>query len=216
MWGRPANELSVSVGARLPVRTNRDDRYFTDGFQALPKGGYHALFANILNHPNIRIRLNNPYDIGMEKDFLHSFLSVPIDGYFAYQFGELPYRSILFHQTRSQQRQDAPVINYTDSGRFTRSTQWDLLPNSGRSTDGLHGQTREEPCSMERNPGEYYYPVQTEQSKKQLLAYQEQAKKPKGITFIGRTGLFRYIDMLPAVTMHLELAAKFLKDQAPE
>jgi UDP-galactopyranose mutase len=216
MWGRPANELSVSVGARLPVRTNRDDRYFTDGFQALPKGGYHALFANILNHPNIRIRLSNPYDIGMEGDFLHSFLSVPIDGYFAYQFGELPYRSILFHQTRSQQRQEAPVINYTDSGRFTRSTQWDLLPNSGRSTDGLHGQTREEPCSMERNPGEYYYPVQTEQSKKQLLAYQEQAKKPKGVTFIGRTGLFRYIDMLPAVTMHLELAAKFLKDQAPE
>jgi len=98
MWGRPANELSVSVGARLPVRTNRDDRYFTDGFQALPKGGYHALFANILNHPNIRIRLNNPYDIGMERDFLHSFLSVPIDGYFAYQFGCSNWNYVCFHK----------------------------------------------------------------------------------------------------------------------
>ena len=215
MWGRPANELAASIGARLPVRTNRDDRYFTDGFQALPKEGYTALFNGILNHPNIDVQLGHPYEAGMEKDFLHSFLSVAIDNYFDYAFGELPYRSVIFHTSRSRHDQAAPVINFTDTGRFTRSTQWDLLPNSSKAPDGMHSQTIEEPCSIKDNPGEYYYPVQTESSKAQMKQYQSEAHKVANITFIGRTGLFRYIDMLPAVTMHLDLAEAFLKDQGP-
>jgi len=107
------------------------------------------------------------------------------------------------------------VINFTDSGPLTRSTQWDLLPNSGEAADGMHSQTSEEPCSIHDNPGEYYYPVQTKDSRNQLSQYQREAEKLERVTFIGRTGLFRYIDMLPAVTLHLDLAEDFIRDQAP-
>ena len=211
MWGVDASELAIGIGARLPVRVNRDERYFTDSFQALPRDGYTDLFRQMLDHPLISLELGCLFEQAMESHYQHCFLSVPIDQYFDHCYGVLPYRSILFHQRMtSSEEQPAPVINFTDSGVYTRSTEWGLLPNSPASIPGQRQVTLEEPCSMERNPGEYYYPVQTKQSQQLLARYQDLAQQQEGITFCGRTGLFRYIDMLPAVTLHLAMARRYL------
>ena len=217
MWGCDASELAIGIGARLPVRTNRDERYFTDSFQALPRDGYTALFSQMLDHPLIRVELGVVFDSAMESHYQHCFLSVPIDQYFGHCYGVLPYRSILFHQRMvSADQQPAPVVNFTDAGAYTRSTEWGLLPNSPASCTGQRQITLEEPCGMERNPGEYYYPVQTQQSQHVLSCYQQLAQQRSDITFCGRTGLFRYIDMLPAVTLHLAMARRYLDQMLPK
>ncbi len=214
MWGVDARELDLVVGARLPVRCNRDGRYFTDSFQALPSFGYTQLFESMLDHPKIHLRLNTSFEKAMQRHYEHSFLCLPIDHYFEYIYGILPYRSIRFHTQQSKQTQAATVINFTDASPYTRTTQWSLLPNSGSASNGLHTITVEEPCSMAANPGEYYYPVQTADSLRLYGLYRQLAAAQADITFCGRTGLFRYIDMIPAVTMHLEIAARYLQGRA--
>ena len=212
MWGVDPKELSISVGARLPVRTNEDCRYFNDEFQALPKHGYTEMVKKIIDHKNIELNLNTPFTKGIELEFFHSFLSIPIDEYFGFQFGHLPYRSILFEdRLESGGDLESPVINFTDDSPYTRKTQWNLFPNSINFKGYLKTITYEQPCSMDINPGEYYYPVQTKESKRLFSLYENLSKKEKSITFIGRTGLFKYIDMIPAVEIHMRLANKFIK-----
>ena len=148
----------------------------------------------------------------MENQFFHSFLSIPIDEYYNYQFGPLPYRSILFENRLEQGYDlDSPVVNFTDNSPYTRKTQWNLFPNSHNFKGNLKTITYEKPCSIEANPGEYYYPVQTKNSKEIFGQYHNLSKIQKSVTFIGRTGLFKYIDMIPAVEIHIRLAEKFLK-----
>ncbi len=211
MWGLDPRELSVSVGARLPIRTNEDDRYFNDLFQALPKEGYTKMIENMLDHKNINLKLNTTYKKGLEIDYDHAFLCLPIDNFFDYKFGVLPYRSLKFEQKEEFSNDlEVPVINFTDDSPYTRKTQWSLFPNSERSKTGFKTITYERPCSMDSNPNEYYYPVHTSSSKKMYEKYKEISKKENKITFCGRTGLFKYIDMIPAVNIHLKIANKFL------
>lgn len=213
MWGVDATQLEAAVGARLPVRTNRDDRYFTDSFQALPKDGYAAMFERILDHRNIHVRLGQSFYKGLGDGYRHIFLSMPIDQYFDYQLGRLPYRSIRFQHLECVHSQSAPVINYTDDGAYTRITQWDLIANSGHRLDGLHSCTREMPCNPEENNNECYYPVRNQASLRLLADYERLAQQEEAVTFIGRTGLFRYIDMIPCVSLHLQIAKRFLAEQ---
>lgn len=212
MWGIDPKELAISIGARLPVRTDNDDRYFNDDFQALPKNGYTEMVKNMLDHKNIEISLNTSFHKDMEKNFIHSFLSIPVDEYFNFKYGPLPYRSIIFEEKLEKGLNlETPVINFTDNSEYTRKTQWNLLPNSYNFRGKVKTITYEKPCSIDMNPGEYYYPVQTNNSKKIYSDYQKLAKKKHSITFIGRTGLFKYIDMIPAVQMHISLSKKFLE-----
>ena len=147
----------------------------------------------------------------MEKDFFHCFLSVPIDQYFDNCFGELPYRSIIFENKEINYLQDAPVINFTDQNVYTRSTQWSLFPNSPNTIkNDNYTVTLEKPCSINENPGEYYYPVKTRSSRKIYEKYKKKSDKLEKITFIGRTGLFMYIDMAPAVNIHIKIANDFI------
>jgi len=213
MWGVDAKELAVNIGARLPIRTNSDDRYFNDNFQALPKEGYTKMVEKMLNHENINVKLNSNFHKSMEDNFDHSFLCIPIDKYFDYKFGILPYRSIKFEEREeSSNNLVTPVINFTDESIYTRKTQWNLLPNSGKSIKNIKTITYEIPCSMSENPDEYYYPVQTTKSKKIYEKYYKFSKNFKRITFCGRTGLFKYIDMIPSVTIHQKIAKNFLKN----
>ena len=212
MWGIDPKELAVSVGARLPVRTNADDRYFNDSFQVLPKEGYTKMIEKMLNHQNIKINLNTCFKKGMEFNFDFSFLCIPIDKYFDFKFGELPYRSIIFEEYKEFNNDfPAPVINFTDNSPYTRKTQWSLLPNSGTPKNNFKTITYERPCSMIENPNEYYYPVQTLLSRKMYEKYLKLSLKENNITFCGRTGLFKYIDMVPAVNIHKKIAYEFLK-----
>ena len=213
MWGIEPKELNIAVGSRLPVRTNDDCRYFNDEFQALPKEGYTEMVQKMLDHKNIQINLNTSFTKGMEENYLHSFVSIPIDEYFNFKLGKLPYRSIIFeHRLESGIDLEAPVINFTDDSLYTRKTQWNLLPNSENFKSHLKTITYEKPCSMRINPGEYYYPVQTKESKKIYSDYVKLSKKELNLTFIGRTGLFKYIDMIPAVEIHMRIAKKFIND----
>tara|TARA_B100000212_G_C27377181_1_gene535243 strand:- start:175 stop:1308 length:1134 start_codon:yes stop_codon:yes gene_type:complete len=212
MWGIEPKELNISIGERIRVKTNNDDRYFNDEFQALPEAGYTAMVNRILDHKNIQIHLNTPFVKGMEENYLHSFLSIPIDEYFNFKFGKLPYRSIIFEERLENGIDlEVPVINFTDNSPYTRKTQWNLFPNSDRFSGINKTLTYEKPCSMESNPGEYYYPVQTKESGIIFSNYKKLAKKNFFITFIGRAGLFKYIDMIPAVQIHMSIANNFLK-----
>ena len=212
MWGLDPKELAISIGARLPVRTNNDDRYFNDEFQALPKNGYTKMVEKMLDHENIEVYLKTSFNKEMEKNYFHSFLSVPIDEYFNFSYGDLPYRSIIFDQRLEEGPDlDAPVINFTDNSEYTRKTQWNLFPNSNDSKNNFKTITYEKPCSIDNNPGEYYYPVNTNFSRQIFSKYEKLAKRKPSITFIGRTGLFKYIDMIPAVQIHIKLAKNFIK-----
>ena len=212
MWGVKPENLSISIGSRIPIRTNSDDRYFNDNFQALPKYGYTKMIEKMLDHKNIEVRLKTNFKIEMLSNYDHSFLCIPIDKFYDYKYGTLPYRSILFEE-RKEIINDLPssVINFTDKSPYTRKTQWDLLPNSEKSSSQYKTITYEKPCSMNDNPGEYYYPVQTINSKKIYQKYKKLSQNEQRFTFCGRTGLFKYIDMIPAVTIHLKIAKDFLK-----
>ena len=212
MWGVDPKKLSIKIGARLPVRVNENTRYFNDEFQALPKNGYSEMVKKMLEHENIEVHLKTPFQKEMETFYYHTFLSIPIDEYYNFKYKRLPYRSIIFeNRLENSQDLDAPVINFTDDSEYTRKTQWNLLPNSYDFCGKSKTITYEKPCSMINNPGEYYYPVQTNKSKQIYDNYYRLAKKSLHITFIGRTGLFKYIDMIPSVQIHLKLANDFLK-----
>ena len=213
MWGTSPKNLSTSIGSRLPIRTNDDERYFNDNFQALPKDGYTKMIANMLKHKNIDLSLNTNFNSQMMSEFDHSFLCIPIDKFYNFRFGILPYRSIIFEERKENSiNLPSPVINFTDKSPYTRKTQWDLLPNSKKSKSNYKTITYEKPCSMEDNPGEYYYPVNTIKSKKIYEKYKKLSNLETEFTFCGRTGLYKYIDMIPAVTIHQKIANNFLKN----
>ena len=214
MWGIDPKNLSVGIGARLPVRTNKDTRYFNDDFQALPKHGYTKMIDSMLSHENIKLSLNTMFKKNMEKDYDQIFLCIPIDKYFNYKFGVLPYRSIKFeHRLEACNDLSSPVINFTDRSIYTRKTQWNLFPNSYNKNLSLKTISYEIPCSMKDNPNEYYYPVQTKTSKLIYQKYKNLAEKNTKIKFCGRTGLFKYIDMIPTVLIHLEIAKEYIKNR---
>jgi len=214
MWGIDPKNLSTSIGARIPVRTDYNDCYFNDEFQALPKFGYTKIIKNILLHENITISLNTNFKKSMQRRYSHSFLCVPIDEYYDFAYGRLPYRSIkFFEKLKSVRDQETAVINYTNNSKYTRKTQWSLFPNSGKPLGKFKTFTYELPCSIQDNPGEYYYPIHTKESIRLYQKYLKLSKKNKEITFCGRTGLFKYIDMIPCVMIHLEIAQKYLKNR---
>lgn len=204
MWGKSATEIDAKVGARIPTRANRDERYFTDDFQAMPKGGYTAIFEKILDHPNIKIQLGVKYTKQASEFFTHVFLTIPIDRYYGCCFGKLPYRSIKFVESKVDEKQEATTVNFTDDGIYTRSTQWSLIPNSNIRATGPHTVTLEEPCRPEDNNDECYYPVRNEASLKLLEKYQQLAARDGNMTFCGRLGWFEYLDMVPAITKALQ------------
>ncbi len=214
MWGIDPKNLATSIGARIPVRTDYNDCYFNDEFQALPKFGYTKIINNILLHDNITISLNTNFKKSMQCKYSHSFLCVPIDEYYEFSYGKLPYRSIkFFEKFKSERDQETAVINFTNNSKYTRKTQWSLFPNSGKPLSKFKTFTYELPCSMQDNPGEYYYPIHTKESIRLYQKYLKLSKKNKEITFCGRTGLFKYIDMIPCVMIHLEMAQKYLKNR---
>ena len=215
MWGLDASNLEAAVGARIPVRFNTDDRYFTDSFQALPSDGYTKLFENILDHPKIQVSLGIPYNIDKTNSYSHQFLSISIDQFFKFCHGELPYRSINFHNFKEASApQQVATINFTDTFKYTRKTEWDLIPNSPNHLDRTMLATRtityEEPCDPSSNNGEKYYPVRNSETLKIYEKYCKLAARDNNVTFIGRTGLFKYLDMVPAISTHLKIARDYI------
>lgn len=214
MWGLSVDEIDASVLARVAIRDDMNEDYFpNDSFQALPTKGYTDLIRNILNHSNIKIKLNRPYITGEDIDYFHTFNSMPIDSYFDFKYGHLPYRSIKFHTSSVMIPQIFPVatVNFTHNEPWTRVTEWKNLPNSDKPA-GITTITIEEPCDYINNNFERFYPIKDKDGINQNLYNRYQSQCPKNMTFIGRCGLYVYIDMHQAISSALSIGNKFISN----
>ncbi len=203
-WGLDPSELDAAVTARVPVRTNRDDRYFTDTYQAMPKHGYTRMFERMLAHPNIKILLNTDYR-EIEGSILYDevICTGPIDEYFDCQFGKLPYRSLEFrHETLdAPQVQEVAVVNYPNDHLYTRVTEFKHL------TGQVHPKTARV-YEYPQAEGDPYYPIPRPENAALYKRYQELADRTPGVHFVGRLGTYRYYNMDQVVAQALTLFSK--------
>jgi len=211
MWGKELEELDPSITKRIPIRDDNNELYFpNDRYQVLPKYGYTEIFKEILDHKNIVVQLNWSFAKDLEPIHDHVFNSMPIDLYYDYQFGELPYRSIKFHNINLPIVKALPtsVVNFTNDSPYTRITEWKNLPEHG-SNDKFTTLTYEEPCDYVVNDHQRYYPVKDINGENQRIykTYKD-IKNPK-VTFIGRCGMYVYIDMDQAINSSLAVATKY-------
>lgn len=215
MWGMNISELDPSVIKRVKSRNDLNEIYFpNETFQKMPKLGFTNMFKNILDHENINISLKTPYSRAMEKEYFKIFNSMPIDEYYDYKFGELEYRSIKFINEIKDCYSYFPIahVNFTDQGPYTRAIEWKFLPNHGDNKSKTLI-TFEEPCDYKENNFERYYPVKDLNGKNKKLYLKYSKIKNEKNKFIGRCGLYVYIDMHQAVSSSLSIAKDFLKLQ---
>jgi UDP-galactopyranose mutase len=190
-WGLDPSELDSSVTARVPTRTNRDDRYFTDIYQAMPLHGYTRMFENMLDHPKIRILLNTDYrDVRDLVPYREMIYTGPIDEYFDYIYGKLPYRSLEFrHETINVPvYQPAPVVNYPNEHPYTRVTEFKYLTGQEHAKTSI---VYEYP----RSEGDPYYPVPRLENTELYKQYQALAAATPGVHFVGRLATYKYYNM---------------------
>jgi UDP-galactopyranose mutase len=203
-WGKDPSELDSLVTARIPVRTNCDARYFTDRYQAMPKHGFTRMFENMLDHKNITVQLGTDYrDAVRGVRFNQLVYSGPVDEYFDFRFGELPYRSLRFeHKTLPQEfLQSVAVVNYPNENAYTRITEFKHLTGQAhRHTSVVY----EFPSSH----GDPYYPVPTPQNSALYKKYAELAAAQSDVHFVGRLATYRYYNMDQVVGQALTLCKK--------
>src|SRR4028118_1527787 len=203
-WGLDPSELDASVTARVPTRTNRDDRYFTDTYQAMPKHGYTRMFGNMLDHPNIKVMLNVDYR-EIERIVPHKELvfSGPVDEYFDFRFGKLPYRSLEFnHETLDREvHQRAPVVNYPNDFLYTRVTEFKYL------TGQEHRKTTVV-AEYPRAEGDPYYPIPRPENAETYKKYQVLMEDIKAVHFVGRLATYKYYNMDQVTAQALTLYKK--------
>ena len=203
-WGLDPCQLDAMVTARVPVRTNRDDRYFTDTYQAMPLRGYTRMFENMLDHPNIKILLNCDYrDVEGVIPYRKLVFTGPIDEYFDYCFGKLPYRSLRFkHETWNEERfQAAPVVNYPNEHPYTRVTEFKYLT-------GQEHQKTSVVYEFPTDDGDPYYPVPRAENAELYKKYQQLAEDTPDVLFVGRLGTYKYYNMDQVVAQSLATYAR--------
>jgi len=215
MWGLDLEEMAASVVQRIPLRFDRTDTYFADeDVQMMPRDGYSALFQAIFAHENISVALETAFEAEMLGDYDFCFNAMPIDEYFGFALGELPYRSLRFHHETLEglPAQDWSVTNFTDAGPFTRETSWHALPHHVVRETGRHTLTREEPCDYRDNRMERYYPVKTADGRYTTLyeCYKALAAAEPNMAFIGRCGTYQYLDMDQVINQSLMSAERWL------
>lgn len=194
-WALDPKDLHASVCARIPVRTNDDDRYFTDTFQQMPANGYTAMFVRMLDHPNIDVRVGTSYEeIRDSVTAPHLVWTGPIDAFFDHRFGKLPYRSLRFeHETRATPggRLVQPVaqVNYPNERiAYTRVTEFRHL--TGQSAD-VSTLAYEFPVA----DGEPYYPIPRPQNRELYHRYEALAQSRPDVVFVGRLARYQYLNM---------------------
>ena len=203
-WGLDPSELDSSVTSRIPTRTNRDDRYFTDTYQAMPLHGYTRMFENMLDHPNIKVLLNCDYR-EVEKDipFREMIYTGPIDSFFDYRYGKLPYRSLEFkHETHNVEvYQSAPVINYPNEHLYTRVTEFKYLTGQEHSKTSIV-------YEFPQAEGDPYYPVPRKENASIYADYKALADAQTGVHFVGRLATYKYYNMDQIVAQALTVYSK--------
>ncbi len=204
-WGLDLSELSASVAARIPVRTNTDDRYFSDSFQKMPVEGFTKMFARILDHPNIRVELGVDFrEFRKRTSWNQLFYTGPIDEYFDFRFGPLPYRSLRFeheHLAGIERFQPVGTVNYPDDHAFTRITEFKHLTGQKHSGTSI---VREYP----EDQGEPYYPVPRPENQELYRHYQELVSGARCTYFVGRLAQYRYYNMDQVVAAALKISGQ--------
>ena len=206
-WALDPSELDASVTARVPTRTNKDNRYFTDSYQAMPLHGYTNMFQRLLDHPNIHIMLNTDYkDVVGEIKFKTLIYSGPIDAYFDFCFGKLPYRSINFKSQTidSENYQPTGTVNYPMSQAYTRITEFKHL------TGQKHDKTSivfEYPTAE----GDPYYPIPRKENMETYNQYKTLAALEPNTFFTGRLGTYKYYNMDQVIAQSLTLFKKIMQ-----
>jgi UDP-galactopyranose mutase len=203
-WGLDPSELDASVTARVPTRTNRDDRYFTDAYQAMPLRGFTRMFERMLEHRNIKILLNTDYH-EVEHSILYDevIFTGPIDEYFDYRFGQLPYRSLRFEweTLNTAQAQPVAVVNYPNDNLYTRVTEFKHI------TGQQHPKTTRV-YEYPQADGDPYYPIPRAENAALYKQYQALADVTPGVHFVGRLGTYKYYNMDQVVAQALTTFAK--------
>jgi UDP-galactopyranose mutase len=200
-WGLDPSELDKSVIARIPTRTNRDNRYFTDSYQAMPLHGFTRMFEKILNHPNIKVMLNTDYrEIEKGIPCREMVYTGPVDEYFDYRFGQLPYRSLEFkHETHNTPVfQSAPVVNYPNDHLYTRITEFKYLTGQEHAKTSI---VYEFPQAQ----GDPYYPIPRPENQEVYKKYRELAQATPGIHFVGRLATYKYLNMDQCIAQALAI-----------
>jgi UDP-galactopyranose mutase len=203
-WDLDPSELDASVTSRVPVRTNRDDRYFTDTYQAMPLHGYTRMFERMLDHPNIKFALNCDYqEIADEVEYREMIYTGPVDAFFDYRYGKLPYRSLEFkHETHNAaQFQPAPVVNFPNEHSYTRVTEFKYLTGQEHPKTSI---VYEYPQAE----GDPYYPVPRRENAEIYTKYKALADATPDVHFVGRLATYKYYNMDQIVAQALTTYAK--------
>jgi len=207
-WGCSPTDLPASILKRLPVRFNYDDNYFFHRFQGMPQDGYTAMVAAILDHPRITVELGTEYRPEMAAEADHVFWSGPLDGYFDYRLGRLGYRTLDFERfSDTGDYQGCAVMNYGDRDvPYTRITEHKHFS----PWESHEGTVCYREYSRAAEPGDTpYYPIRLVEEKALLEQYVDLARATPGVTFVGRLGTYRYLDMDVTIREALDTAARF-------
>lgn len=203
-WGLDPSELDASVTSRVPTRTNRDDRYFTDTYQAMPLHGFTRMFENMLDHPNIKVMLNCDYrEIEKDIPFSEMIYTGPVDAYFDYCYGKLPYRSLEFkHETHDTPvYQSAPVVNYPNEHLYTRVTEFKYLTGQEHAKTSIV-------FEFPKAQGDAYYPVPRKENNELYAKYKALADATPKVHFVGRLATYKYYNMDQIVAQALTTYGK--------
>lgn len=210
-WGRDPRELPASILKRLPLRFSYADSYFNHLWQALPEAGYTPVVQAMLDHPGITVHLETPLTPG--QGGAHVFWSGPLDAWFDHRLGRLGYRTLDFEQSRhAGDYQGCPVMNYGDAEvPWTRITEHKHFAPWESHDQTLISHERARACGPEDIP---YYPIRLVAEKALLSDYVAEARAARGVTFVGRLGTYRYLDMDVCIREALDTARAFLAAEA--
>lgn len=208
-WGVSPSQLPASILKRLPVRFNYDDNYFAHRYQGMPREGYTAIVERLLDHPNITVHLNRSFRREEAADFGHVFYSGPIDAWFDHSEGRLGYRTLDFEPIRAHgDFQGCAVLNYCDdSVPWTRISEHKHFAPWETHEKTLCFKEFSRECGPDDIP---YYPIRLVQEKALLSRYVDLARGERGLTFVGRLGTYRYLDMDVTIAEALETVDQFL------
>lgn len=209
MWDLDPSELDASVTARVPTRTNRDNRYFTDTYQAMPLHGYTNMFQNMLKHPNIKVMLNTDYKEIIDIIPYHSLVFTgPVDEYFNYCYGKLPYRSLEFKFETIDQEvfQPTGTVNYPNEQLYTRITDFKYLTGQKHPKTAIV-------YEFPKAEGDPYYPVPRPENAELYKKYQQLASSMTNTYFVGRLATYKYYNMDQVVAQALTTFKKIMQGQ---
>jgi UDP-galactopyranose mutase len=210
-WQRDPSELHASVCARIPIRTDADDRYFGDAFQKMPAGGYTAMFRRILDHPLIDVRLETDYwDVKDEIAHDRLVYTGPIDGFFGHRFGKLPYRSLEF----DLRTEATPDMGYAQEATTVNEPSEEVPYTRVTEFRRMTGQARHEFSTLAveypRAEGDPYYPIPNDETRALYRRYEALGAELPNVTFVGRLARYQYLNMDQVVGQALSAADKLI------